>query len=153
MGRIVYQFEVEHIFAQSLWNDTTFRTLLNNAGFSKEMRGNKIALYQNSEVVEALQNASDEFKASTLEGGFGLNRHEGAASGGSQYGKNTFLRAQLTMINDSGASDEAKKYALLHLHEWTTRLARGEILGSDGKPIPVMGNTDLGHTCCYAAHQ
>ena len=29
MGRIVYQFEVEHIFAQSLWNNTTFRTLLN----------------------------------------------------------------------------------------------------------------------------
>ena len=137
MGKVIYQFEIEHIIAKSLFKGDR-KTALNAAGIFQEMRSNKMPLYRSEEVVAALQNGPEAFLDSVKKGGFGSVRHEGAASGGSQLGKNRFLETQIDAIINpvTGLTGDAQKYALLDLFAWTEKLASGDIKGDDGNLTP-----------------
>ena len=140
-----YRFEVEHIFSDSLWGNPEIKAFLEANGYTQEMAGNKIALFSDPLMVAQLQNlpAGDPLKQALLDpnSGSGINRHEGGAETGNQLGKNAFLTAEINAIINSPTSAAAKKTALNNLHDWATKLAKGEIAGTDGKPMPVMGNT------------
>ena len=141
-----YRFEVEHIFSKSLWDNPVFKAFLETNGYTREMAGNKIALFSDPLFIAQLQQLSpnDPLRHALLDpnSGSGINRHDGGAATGNQLGKNAFLEAELRAIIDSPASPDAKKAALHNLHDWATKLARGGIIGADGKPMPVMGNTN-----------
>jgi hypothetical protein len=42
---VFYRFQVEHIFADSLWNDPTIGQFLTDHGYTRNMAGNKMGMY------------------------------------------------------------------------------------------------------------
>jgi hypothetical protein len=55
--KIFGEFEIEHLLAQQLFGIEGMGDFLAGMGITKEMRGNKIALYANADHVDLLQQA------------------------------------------------------------------------------------------------
>ncbi len=74
-----YRFEVEHDFSQSLWNNQTIKTFLEANGYTREMAGNKIALFSDPLTIAQIQAlpANDPLRLALLDpnSGAGINRH------------------------------------------------------------------------------
>jgi hypothetical protein len=141
MTKPILSFKIEHIFNRGLFADDDVRTALANAGITEDMRSNKVALLSDAQAVERIQNGPQAYKDALIGGRVGIVRHEGAAPTGNQLGKLRFLQQEMNQILTSGASTNAQEYAMLNLHQWTTKLTQGLVTGADGKPMPVMGNT------------
>ncbi|HEX6742240.1 MAG TPA: hypothetical protein VF079_10670, partial [Sphingomicrobium sp.] len=148
-----YTFEVEHIFADSIFNDPARAAALRAAGYTADMAGNKISLYSNADVVAQLLDApeTNAFRQALIRAGWGPVRHDGSdnAAGGKQQGKNAFEadlidewieRMNLPEGDPARITQEAFRYSLDQLHEFNLKLAQGEILGADGRPLGVMGD-------------
>jgi len=90
----LFQFELEHIIPASFFGTgSEIDTLLKNSGFtSGNMRGNLIGLFSNADFVDSIQQAGSSLQTLLNSAGWGTVRHEGAASGGSQLGKNAFMK-------------------------------------------------------------
>lgn len=149
-------FEAEHIFAQSMWDIPEVKALFDANGYVKNSIGNLMAEYSDADAVRFIQDLpdSDPLKRALLdpESSAGIVRHKGNASGGSQFGKNTWLAEELTNIANSNASASAKTAALNNLFDWTWKLAKGLIVGPDGQPLGVMGNTEFADILRDAFH-
>ena len=97
MAEPFYQFEVEHIFAQALFDNNAARAaILRQHGYTKEMASNKIALFKDADVVAQIENAPNSHPLRQLlrASGWGPVRHDGNANGdgGKQQGKNKFQK-------------------------------------------------------------
>ena len=57
---LLYGFEAEHIFAQSLYEDDDTRIFLEAHGYQKNMLGNLKAVYSNKATVDHIQNLPDD---------------------------------------------------------------------------------------------
>ena len=142
-----FNFEAEHIFADSLFGSDAVGNFLREMGYAKNALGNLMLEFADADTVAKIQDLPADHPLrvalSDAESGAGIVRHKGNASGGSQFGKNAFLRDAIDEIRTSGASSEAQRIALDNLFDWTRKLAKGEILDADGKPLGVMGNTEF----------
>jgi len=91
----VFNFEAEHVFADSLWRDTDIRSFLESNGYQKNALGNLMAEFADADTVSKIQkmSANEPLKAALLDPNSraGSVRHKGNASGGNQVGKNNFL--------------------------------------------------------------
>jgi hypothetical protein len=89
-------FEIEHLLNKALFGDPLIKAALASIGITREMGGNKRGLFKDAETVAALQalDDSDPLKAKLLsdESRLGINRHQGNAPGGNQFGKLRFLQ-------------------------------------------------------------
>ncbi|HZG08743.1 MAG TPA: hypothetical protein VEZ70_07185 [Allosphingosinicella sp.] len=149
MTEPLYSFEGEHIFAQELFADNALGDFLRSRGYQRDMLGNLIGLYSDPVAVAHIQSLPNghPFKAALLDenSGFGIVWHRGGPTstggGGFQKAKNAFLVEQIEDIMASGASEDAKTAALHNLFDFTWRLAKGTVLGPDGKPLGVMGDS------------
>jgi len=147
---LLYSFEAEHVFAQSLYKDAEMRAFLESRGYNKHMLGNLKGVYNNQATVDFIQNLPDGHPLKSLlldsRSGFSINWHRGGptsiGAGGFQLDKNRFTREQIRLIMDSGASEEAKTRALNNLFDFTSRWVEGKVTGPDGKPLPIMGDNN-----------
>jgi hypothetical protein len=76
-----YQFEVEHIFGQRIFDKNDVRAaILRQYGYTKEMASNKIALFKDADVVAQINDADDShaFKQWLRDSGWGPVRHDGS---------------------------------------------------------------------------
>lgn len=151
---VVWGFEGEHIFAQQLWSDDDRAEFLESLGYERDMLGNLMGLFADQETVDRLQALPSQHPLRLLlmdpNSGFGLTWHKGgpiaSGNGGFQRSKNAFLIDQIDRIRDAvdqdgkPVSDEAKKAAVDNLFDWTWRLAKGEIVDENNRPLGVMGD-------------
>ena len=105
------EFEIEHLLPQQLFQNDQMRNFLSGMGFTKEMRGNKVALYANPDHVALIQGASPDLVSALIEAGWGIVRHEGGDNdeGGKQAGKNAFfinLLADIKAAADLPVNDD-----------------------------------------------
>ena len=70
----VFEFEIEHVFSQSLFDDPRIKPILEQYGFRQQHRANQVGLYSNSETVAALQSAPPEVRDIYKDAGWGANR-------------------------------------------------------------------------------
>lgn len=149
-----FNLEAEHLFADSLWSDPEIGPFLEEMGYKKNALGNLMIEFADAETVEKINALPEDhpLKKALLDSQSkaGTVRHKGNASGGSQFGKNAFLREEILEIKQSGATAEVKQIAIDNLFDWVRRLGKGEILGVDGRPLGVMGNTEFAETLSSA---
>jgi hypothetical protein len=166
MSELKLVLEIEHELNKALFNDPVIKAALASIGITQEMRGNKRGLFRDARTVEALQglDPSDPLKAQLLseESSLGINRHQGNAEGGNQFGKLRFLQQAYGDLVDrlnKPAGDpekislEAFKYASYEVLQFADQLAQGKIIGSDGKPMSVMGNTEYAQDLRHAFYE
>jgi hypothetical protein len=102
MTDLIADFEAEHIFAHSLWDDPDIGPFLQSNGYQRNMLGNLLGLYSDAGTVAQIQALPDghPLKEALLsqESMFGINRHKGNAPGGNQFGKNSFRFRQVQAL-------------------------------------------------------
>ncbi|WP_306030727.1 calcium-binding protein, partial [Stappia sp. MMSF_3263] len=148
--KLVFEFEIEHVIPQSILNNVKFRPYLNSLGLDKQSQINQVGLFSNPDVVDGLQNASSTLHEALWAGGWGINRHDHRSGHDAfQNGKKEFLEGQLNDIlrtdSETGAfiySEEARRYAILELFQWTHDLALGRIT-ANGVVVPVQLAEDI----------
>ena len=147
-------FEVEHMLNQALFNDDDISKALASIGITKEMPANKRGLFRDADSVAALQALPDGHPLKQLLQGedslSGINRHEGSADGGNQFGK---LRFQQEVFGDlvgrlnlpAGDPDKITltefKYASFEALKFIDDLTLGKIKDAAGNVMGVMGNS------------
>lgn len=132
LNDLLFSFEAEHVFAQSLYADPDMRAFLESRGYAKHMLGNLKGAYSNQATVDFIQGLPEEhpFRALLLDSrsGFSLNWHRGGptstGAGGFQRDKNRFLQEQVQDIMDSGASEYVSIVSL-----WEVALKRSSSSG------------------------
>jgi hypothetical protein len=152
--------EIEHILNKALFNNTDIRDALTAIGITQEMRANKRGLFRDARAVEALQglDKDDPLKEQLLskDSSLGINRHQGNAAGGNQFGKLRFLeevygdlvdRLNASATLDDGSPNPEKisvdefRYAAYDALRFADELAQGKIKDAQGNIMGVMGNT------------
>jgi Domain of unknown function (DUF4261) len=109
VDNFVFNFQAEHIFADSLFGNDAVGDFLRSRGYQKNALGNLMAEFTDADTVRKIQ-GDEALKEVLLDPNSraGIVQHNSNASGGSQAGKNAFLRREIQGIIDSGASDPAK---------------------------------------------
>ncbi|WP_208350991.1 hypothetical protein [Pseudaestuariivita rosea] len=135
-----YNFHIEDIFPQQIYNDAKFADLLNTAGLAFQSKGNKMSLYEDIQTVAALRAAPDSVKQTALGSGFGLSPLCASVEGALE-GKLNFLIPQLTDIRNKLDQKlytrENAKLAVFHLHMHSTAITRsaGEVTDPQGNDM------------------
>jgi hypothetical protein len=111
VDNFVFNFQAEHIFADSLFGNDAVGDFLRSRGYQKNALGNLMAEFTDADTVRKIQ-GDEALKEVLLDPNSraGIVQHNSNASGGSQAGKNAFLRREIQGIIDSGASDPAKSW-------------------------------------------
>ena len=90
------EFETEHLLSQELYKDEELRRALEDAGYTRDMAGNRRSLFTSTEITEKLAGLStdDPYRVALRESGWGSVAHRGGDTevGGYQQGKNDLVR-------------------------------------------------------------
>ncbi|MFM2391158.1 MAG: hypothetical protein RLZZ437_2713, partial [Pseudomonadota bacterium] len=151
--KIFGEFEIEHLLAQALFSDADRGAFLNSMGITRDMRGNKIALYSNPDHVAQILDGPEELREALRAAGHGPVRHEGGDNdeGGKQAGKNGFLIGRIDAIiaaaelppgDDEYIPPEKAKLAVFNLFAWITKVAQGQVT-YNGSVLGVMGGAEM----------
>ena len=130
-----YNFEIQSILPQVLWQSSESKELLDRAGIAYNMKGNHVAAFTDPATVVALWREPDNVRAAMLKAGWSILPYEGELA----PDKAQFLIPQFRKIHSqakSGAYDDnALKYAVFDLVGFAHKATTGELLGADGKPV------------------
>src|SRR4051812_28209762 len=122
-ANFVFNFQAEHIFADSLFGADPVGDFLRSMGYQKNALGNLMAEFTDADTVRKIQ-GTEALREVLLDPNSraGIVQHNSNAPGGNQAGKNAFLRTEITNIMLSGASNQAKSIALDNLFDFTWKL-------------------------------
>src|SRR5262245_17294956 len=130
-----YDFELQSILPQILWQTSESKELLDRVGVAHNMKGNHVPAFSDPATVVALWREPDNVRAAMLEAGWSILPYEGELA----PDKAQFLIPQFREIHSKAKNgaydDKAVKYAVFDLIGFTHRVTTGEHLGADGKPI------------------
>jgi hypothetical protein len=70
--KLTYGFEIQHVITRSTVRDAAIKALLDRAGISLDMEGNKLAVIKNTALAEKVRAASDAVKQTFLDAGWGF---------------------------------------------------------------------------------
>jgi hypothetical protein len=130
-----YNFELQSILPQVLWQTSEPKELLDRVGIAHNMKGNHVPAFSDPATVVALWQAPDNVRAAMIEAGWSILPYEGELA----PDKAQFLIPQFREIYSkakTGAYDDnAVKYAVFDLMQYTHKVTTGELLGANGKPI------------------
>src|SRR5215470_11380186 len=143
-----YNFELQTILPQVLWQTSESKELLDRVGIAYNMRGNHVPAFSDPATVVALWRAPDNVRAAMLKSGWSMLPYEGELA----PDKAQFLIPQFREIHSkakSGAyNDEAVKYAVFDLVGFIHKVTTGEHLGADGKPVCSQQIKDRMNNAC-----
>src|SRR5215471_620563 len=130
-----YNFEIQSILPQVLWQTSESKELLDRVGIAYNMKGNHVAAFTDPATVVALWREPDNVRAAMLKAGWSILPYEGELA----PDKAQFLIPEFREIYakaKSGAYDDnAVKSAVWNLVRFTHGVTTGEHLGAAGKPV------------------
>jgi hypothetical protein len=130
-----YNFELQSILPQVLWQTSESKELLDRVGIAHNMKGNYVPAFSDPATVVALWRAPDDVRAAMIAAGWSILPYEGELA----PDKAQFLIPQFREFYSrakSGAYDDtAVKYAVFDLMQYTHKVTTGELLAANGEPI------------------
>jgi hypothetical protein len=143
-----YNFELQSILPQVLWQTSESKELLDRVGIAYNMKGNHVPAFSDPATVVALWREPDNVRAAMLKAGWSVLPYEGKLAAD----KMQFLIPQFREIHSKAKSgaygDEAVKYAVWDLVGFAHRATTGELLGADGKPVCSRYTKDRMNNAC-----
>jgi hypothetical protein len=130
-----YNFELQSILPQVLWQTSESKELLDRLGVAHNMPGNYVSAFSDPATVVALWRAPDNVRAAVLNAGWSILPYEDELAPDKAQFLITAFRDIYSKVKGGVYGDNAVHYAVFDLIRHTHKLTRGECLGADGKPI------------------
>jgi hypothetical protein len=130
-----YNFDIQSILPQVLWQTRESKELLDRVGIAYNMRGNHVAAFSDPATVVALWREPDNVKAAMLKAGWSILPYEGELAPDKAQFLIPRFREIYSKVKSGAYDDEAVKLAVWDLVGFTHGVTTGQHLGADGKPI------------------